>query len=38
VSWLAHWRLDAAMVSSLTAKPFMDDKKIKAIASDASEK
>lgn len=31
-------RLDAAVVSSLTAKPFLLDKKIRALISDASEK
>lgn len=31
-------RLDAAVLSSLTAKPFLLDKKIKAIVSDATEK
>lgn len=31
-------RLDAAVVSSLTAKPFLLDKKIRALVSDASEK
>ena len=38
MSDLISGRLDAAMVSSLTAKPFMGDKKIRAIASDAGEK
>jgi tripartite-type tricarboxylate transporter receptor subunit TctC len=35
---LISGRLDAAMVSSLTAKAFIFDKKIRAIASDATEK